>query len=217
MKQLRELADEQLVSLYQEGNNSAFDTLLKRYQQRVFSYLLYSVKNQELAEDLFQDVFMKMVVRIKSGQYAENGKFSSWMMRIVHNHLIDYYRTSPNAIILSNDESEVDLFNNADIAVNENREKEMIDQQTLREIKGLIAMLPDPQREVLLMRVKDELSFKEIAEKTEVLLMRVKDELSFKEIAEKTNCSINTALGRMRYAILNLRQMAYERGISLAS
>ena len=197
MKQLRELADEQLVSLYQEGNNSAFDTLLKRYQQRVFSYLLYSVKNQELAEDLFQDVFMKMVVRIKSGQYAENGKFSSWMMRIVHNHLIDYYRTSPNAIILSNDESEVDLFNNADIAVNENREKEMIDQQTLREIKGLIAMLPDPQREVLLMRVKDE--------------------LSFKEIAEKTNCSINTALGRMRYAILNLRQMAYERGSSLAS
>lgn len=197
MKQFRELADEQLVSLYQEGNNSAFDTLLKRYQQRVFSYLLYSVKNQELAEDLFQDVFMKMVVRIKSGQYAENGKFSSWMMRIVHNHLIDYYRTSPNAIILSNDESEVDLFNNADIAVNENREKEMIDQQTLREIKGLIAMLPDPQREVLLMRVKDE--------------------LSFKEIAEKTNCSINTALGRMRYAILNLRQMAYERGISLAS
>ncbi len=197
MKQLRELADEQLVSLYQEGNNSAFDTLLKRYQQKVFSYLLYSVKNQELAEDLFQDVFMKMVVRIKSGQYAENGKFSSWMMRIVHNHLIDYYRTSPNAIILSNDESEVDLFNNADIAVNENREKEMIDQQTLREIKGLIAMLPDPQREVLLMRVKDE--------------------LSFKEIAEKTNCSINTALGRMRYAILNLRQMAYERGISLAS
>ena len=197
MKQLHELADEQLVSLYQEGNNSAFDTLLKRYQQKVFSYLLYSVKNQELAEDLFQDVFMKMVVRIKSGQYAENGKFSSWMMRIVHNHLIDYYRTSPNAIILSNDESEVDLFNNADIAVNENREKEMIDQQTLREIKGLIAMLPDPQREVLLMRVKDE--------------------LSFKEIAEKTNCSINTALGRMRYAILNLRQMAYERGISLAS
>ena len=119
------------------------------------------------------------------------------MMRIVHNHLIDYYRTSPNAIILSNDESEVDLFNNADIAVNENREKEMIDQQTLREIKGLIAMLPDPQREVLLMRVKDE--------------------LSFKEIAEATNVSINTALGRMRYAILNLRQMAYERGISLAS
>jgi len=197
MKQLRELADEQLVSLYQEGNNNAFDTLLKRYQQKVFSYLLYSVKNQELAEDLFQDVFIKIVVRIKNGQYAENGKFSSWMMRIVHNHLIDYYRTTPSEHIISNDESEIDLFNNADIAVNENREQEIIDQQTLCEVRELIALLPDPQREVLLMRVYDE--------------------LSFKEIAEKTNCSINTALGRMRYAILNLRHMAFERGISMAS
>jgi RNA polymerase sigma-70 factor (ECF subfamily) len=197
MKQLHELADETLVSLYQQGNNSAFDTLLKRYESKVFSYFLYSVKNQELAEDLFQDVFVKMVVRIKSGQYAENGKFSSWMMRIVHNHLIDYYRTSPTERILSSDEPETDFFNNADIAVHENREQEMIDQQTLREVKSLIAELPDNQREVLLMRVYDE--------------------LSFKEIAAKTNCSINTALGRMRYAILNLRQMARERGICLAS
>ena len=197
MKQLRELADEQLVSLYQEGNNNAFDTLLKRYQQKVFSYLLYSVKNQELAEDLFQDIFIKMVVRIKRRQYAENGKFSSWMMRIVHNHLIDYYRTTPTEHIISNDESEIDLFNRADIAVNENREQEMIDQQTLKEVKELITLLPDAQREVLLMRVYDE--------------------LSFKEIAQKTNCSINTALGRMRYAIINLRHMAFERGISMAS
>ena len=197
MKQLRELADEQLISLYQEGNNNAFDTLLKRYQQKVFSYLLYSVKNQELAEDLFQDIFIKMVVRIKSRQYAENGKFSSWMMRIVHNHLIDYYRTTPTEHIISNDESEIDLFNRADIAVNENRAQEMIDQHTLKEVKELITLLPDAQREVLLMRVYDE--------------------LSFKEIAQKTNCSINTALGRMRYAIINLRHMAFERGISMAS
>lgn len=197
MKQLNELADEQLVSLYTQGNNNAFDTLLKRYESKVFSYLLHSVKNQELAEDLFQDVFIKMVVRIKNGQYAENGKFSSWMMRIVHNHLIDHYRTTPSQHIISNDESEIDLFNRADIAVNENREQEMIDQQTLQEVKDLIAQLPDPQREVLMMRVYDE--------------------LSFKEIAIKTNCSINTALGRMRYAILNLRHMAFERGISMAS
>ena len=195
MKQLRELADEQLVSLYQEGNNNAFDTLLKRYQQKVFSYLLYSVKNQELAEDLFQDIFIKMVVRIKSRQYAENGKFSSWMMRIVHNHLIDYYRTTPTEHIISNDESEIDLFNRADIAVNENREQEMIDQQTLKEVKELITLLPDAQREVLLMRVYDE--------------------HSFKEIAQKTNCSINTALGRMRYAIINLRKLTREYGINL--
>lgn len=197
MKYLKELTDEQLVSLYTKGNNSAFDTLLKRYESKVFSYLLYSIKNQELAEDLFQDVFIKIVVRLKNGQYAENGKFSSWMMRIVHNHLIDYYRTSVADKLISNDASEVDLFNNANIAVNENREQEMIDQQTLREVKELIAELPDSQREVLIMRVYDE--------------------LSFKEIAQKTNCSINTALGRMRYAILNLRHMAFERGISMAS
>lgn len=197
MKKLNELADEQLVSLYTEGNDSAFDALLKRYESKVFSYILYSVKNQELAEDLFQDVFIKMVVRIKNRQYAENGKFSSWMMRIVHNHLIDYYRTSNTEKTISNDATEVDLFNNADIAINENREQEMIDQQTLKEVKELIALLPDSQREVLMMRVYDE--------------------LSFKEIAEKTNCSINTALGRMRYAIINLRHMAFKRGISLAS
>ncbi len=197
MKHLAEHTDEQLVSLYALGNNSAFDTLLKRYEQKVFSYFLYSVKSQELAEDLFQDVFIKVIVRLKNGQYEENGKFSSWLMRIVHNHLIDHYRTTPTEKILSNDDTEVDLFSQAEIAVNENREQEIIDQQTLQEVKELIAMLPDPQREVLTMRVYDE--------------------LSFKEIAQKTNCSINTALGRMRYAVLNLRHMAFERGISMAS
>ena len=197
MKKLHELADEELVSLYIKGNNNAFDALLKRYESKVFSYFLYSVKNQELAEDLFQDVFVKMIVRLKNGQYAENGKFSSWMMRIVHNHLIDYYRTSVADKTLSNDATEADLYSKADIALNENREQEMIDQQTLKEVRGLIALLPESQREVLLMRVYDE--------------------LSFKEIAKKTNCSINTALGRMRYAILNLRHMAFERGISMAS
>ncbi|MDE5550042.1 MAG: sigma-70 family RNA polymerase sigma factor [Bacteroidaceae bacterium] len=197
MKKLHEFADEELVSLYIKGNNNAFDALLKRYESKVFSYFLYSVKNQELAEDLFQDVFVKMIVRLKNGQYAENGKFSSWMMRIVHNHLIDYYRTSVADKTLSNDATEADLYSKADIALNENREQEMIDQQTLKEVRGLIALLPESQREVLLMRVYDE--------------------LSFKEIAQKTNCSINTALGRMRYAILNLRHMAFERGISMAS
>ena len=197
MRKLHELTDEELVSLYTKGNNNAFDTLLKRYESKVFSYFLYSVKNQELAEDLFQDVFIKMIVRLKNGQYTETGKFSSWMMRIVHNHLIDYYRTSVADKVLSNDATETDLYSKADIAMNENREQEMIDRQTLEEVRSLIALLPESQREVLLMRVYEE--------------------LSFKEIAQKTNCSINTALGRMRYAILNLRHMAYERGISMAS
>lgn len=197
MRKLHELTDEELVSLYTKGNNNAFDTLLKRYESKVFSYFLYSVKNQELAEDLFQDVFIKMIVRLKNGKYTESGKFSSWMMRIVHNHLIDYYRTSVADKVLSNDATETDLYSKADIAMNENREQEMIDRQTLEEVRSLIALLPESQREVLLMRVYEE--------------------LSFKEIAQKTNCSINTALGRMRYAILNLRHMAYERGISMAS
>ena len=197
MRKLHELTDEELVSLYTKGNNNAFDTLLKRYESKVFSYFLYSVKNQELAEDLFQDVFIKMIVRLKNGKYTESGKFSSWMMRIVHNHLIDYYRTSVADKVLSNDATETDLYSKADIAMNENREQEIIDRQTLEEVRSLIALLPESQREVLLMRVYEE--------------------LSFKEIAQKTNCSINTALGRMRYAILNLRHMVYERGISMAS
>ncbi|MBO5585202.1 MAG: sigma-70 family RNA polymerase sigma factor [Bacteroidaceae bacterium] len=197
MKKLHELADEELVSLYSKGNNNAFDTLLKRYESKVFSYLLYSVKNQEIAEDLFQDVFIKMIVRLKNGQYTENGKFSSWMMRIVHNHLIDYYRTSVTDKVLSNDATETDLYSKADIVLNENCEQEMINRQTLEEVRSLIALLPESQRKVLFMRIYEE--------------------MSFKEIAQKTNCSINTALGRMRYAILNLRHMAYERGISMAS
>lgn len=197
MKKLHELADEELVSLYSKGNNNAFDTLLKRYESKVFSYLLYSVKNQEIAEDLFQDVFIKMIVRLKNGQYTENGKFSSWMMRIVHNHLIDYYRTSVTDKVLSNDATETDLYSKADIVLNENCEQEMINRQTFEEVRSLIALLPESQRKVLFMRIYEE--------------------MSFKEIAQKTNCSINTALGRMRYAILNLRHMAYERGISMAS
>lgn len=197
MKKLHELADEELVSLYSKGNNNAFDTLLKRYESKVFSYLLYSVKNQEIAEDLFQDVFIKMIVRLKNGQYTENGKFSSWMMRIVHNHLIDYYRTSVTDKVLSNDATETDLYSKADIVLKENCEQEMINRQTLEEVRSLIALLPESQRKVLFMRIYEE--------------------MSFKEIAQKTNCSINTALGRMRYAILNLRHMAYERGISMAS
>lgn len=196
-KELNELTDEELVGMYIDGNNSAFDIILKRHESKVFTYLLCTVKNQELAEDLFQDIFIKVVVRIKNGHYAEHGKFSSWLMRIVHNHVIDHFRTSPSEIVISKDGTEYDLLNDQNIATNENREKEMIDRQTLNEIKDLINLLPETQREVVVMRYFDE--------------------LSFKEIAIKKNCSINTALGRMHYAINNLRRMASQRGINLAS
>lgn len=195
MKELNRQTDEQLVSLYLQGNGNAFDVLLNRYRDVVFSYLIYTLKNQEKAEDAFQDVFMKVVVYLNSGRYQSNGKFYGWLMRIVHNLIIDQYRRSQSdATVISNDESEVDLFNAPSMAVNENREQEMIDQQTLDEVKHLITLLPEAQREVLLMRYYED--------------------LSFKEIAEKTNCSINTALGRMRYAIINLKKMAIEYGLA---
>lgn len=206
MKNINKLPDEQLVELYTKGNNSAFDVLLKRYESKVFSYICKSVKNQELAEDLFQDIFVKVVVRIKDGKYEENGKFSAWIMRIVHNHLIDHFRTDVSKRLIStdanmyNDDDEHShpnsILNNVNLAINENREQEMIDQQTIKEVQELINLIPDAQREVVLMRLEEE--------------------MSFKEIAEKTHCSINTALGRMRYAILNLRQLAMQRGLEIA-
>lgn len=195
MKRLKSLTDEELVRLYLQGNGCAFDILLNRYKDVVFNYLTYTLKNQEQAEDAFQDVFMKVVVYLNSGKYQDNGKFSNWLMRIVRNLLIDQYRRSKTDIpVISNDDAEVDLLNTASIATNENREQEMIDQQTLAEVKDLIALLPETQRTVLIMRFYDD--------------------LSFKEIAEKTQCSINTALGRMRYAIMNLKKLALQNGIA---
>lgn len=205
MNKINRLPDEQLVKLYTQGNNIAFDVLLKRYESKVFSYIYNTVKNQELAEDLFQDIFVKVVVRIKNGKYTETGKFSAWIMRIVHNHIIDHFRTDVSGKLVSTDEEPTDdngnmrhnsILNNSRFAINENREQEMIDQQTMKEVKELLDLIPDTQREVVLMRLEEE--------------------MSFKEIAEKTNCSINTALGRMRYAILNLRQLATQRGLEIA-
>lgn len=195
MKKLKGLTDEELVSLYISGNGNAFDILLNRYKDMVYKYLTYTLKNQEQAEDAFQDVFMKVVSYLHSGKYQENGKFKNFIMRIVHNHLLDQHRRANTATpFVSNDDSEIDLLNDASIAVNENREQEMIDQQLLTEVKQLVALLPELQREVLIMRYFDD--------------------LSFKEIAERTNCSINTALGRMRYAILNLKKLAIQYGIA---
>ena len=182
------MTDEMLVEMYIKGNDCAFDVLMKRYESKVLSYILYSVKNQELAEDLFQDVFVKVVVRLRNGKYQETGKFQAWLMRVAHNLVIDHFRKVPEETIISNDDSETDLFNDPVLAVNENREQEMINQQLVADVKYLISRLPENQRQVLTMRYYEE--------------------LSFKEIAELTNCSINTALGRMRYAIINLKKMA---------
>jgi RNA polymerase sigma-70 factor (ECF subfamily) len=191
-----EETDEQLIAAYIKGNNTAFDRLLKRYESKVYTYILYSVQDEELAQDLFQDCFMKIITKLQNGQYTENGKFASWVMRIAHNLIIDHHRVRQSTVILSNDDCEGDLFNNASIAVDENREREMIDTQTMNEVKTLIRMLPEAQREVVLMRFYKD--------------------LSFKEIAEQTHVSINTALGRMRYALINMRKLAKQYDIHLA-
>ena len=195
MKELKEYTDEQLVVLFQQGNDSAFDVLLQRYESKVYSYIFCAIKDEEEAQDLFQEVFMRVVATIKSARYNNMNKFASWVMRITHNQVIDYHRQNRTGQVLSNDSSEFDLFSEASIAVNENRERELIDRQTLHEVKQLIALLPQSQREVVLMRFYDE--------------------LSFKEIADKTGVSINTALGRMRYALINMRKLARKYDVSI--
>ncbi len=188
------MADEQLVKAYASGNNDAFDALLKRHQDRVFNYILRIIKNEDIANDIFQETFVKAILTIKQGRYTENGKFPAWISRIAHNLIIDYYRQEKSENLQSADIEDVDILNRKDLceaAVEDN----IIATQILDDVKYLIQELPELQKEVLNMRYYQN--------------------LSFKEIAEKTGVSINTALGRMRYAIINLRRIAAEKDIIL--
>ena len=192
MDKLCKLSDEQLVKNYANGDSDAFDTLLARYQQKIYSYILFLVHDDEVADDLFQETFMKAIVTIRQGRYVESGRFSAWLTRIAHNLVIDKYRQDRNSNVISNDASDADLFNDvslSDITV----EMKMITEQSLTDVGRLLKELPDNQKEVLYMRFYQD--------------------LSFKEIADATGVSINTALGRMRYGLINLRRMVSERGI----
>ena len=194
MDKLCKLSDEQLVKNYANGYSDAFDTLLARYQQKIYSYILFLVHDDEVADDLFQETFMKAIVTIRQGRYVESGRFSAWLTRIAHNLVIDKYRQDRNSNVISNDASDADLFNDvslSDITV----EMKMITEQSLTDVGRLLKELPDNQKEVLYMRFYQD--------------------LSFKEIADATGVSINTALGRMRYGLINLRKMVSERGIVL--
>ncbi|MBP3566178.1 MAG: sigma-70 family RNA polymerase sigma factor [Paraprevotella sp.] len=195
MNNLVRFTDEVLVKLYAEGNNNAFNVLLERYQEKLFSYILFVVRNQDAADDIFQDTFMKAIVTIQQGRYVENGKFQAWLTRIAHNLIIDYFRQNKNENCVSNDDVEYDLFN--DMKLSEaNVETKMVHEQVLDDVKMLIEHLPQNQKEVVFMRYYQG--------------------LSFKEIAEVTGVSINTALGRMRYALLNLRRLAIKKELHLA-
>ena len=194
MKDLTALTDDKLVSLYARGNNDAFDILLQRYECRIFSYILNIVKDEDQANDIFQDTFIKAIVTIKDGRYTESGKFGSWLTRIAHNLVIDYYRQEKAVPQVSYDNEEINILNRKELC-DTNIEDCLIKDQILLDIRSLVSSLPALQKEVLEMRYYMN--------------------MSFKEIAETTGVSINTALGRMRYAILNLRKIAEERNIIL--
>ncbi len=194
MRMYQDQSDDQLVALYVDGVNEAFDTLIERHKDRLYSYIFHSVKNDELADDIFQETFVKAIVTLKQGRYVENGHFSAWISRIAHNLIIDYFRQSRAVNLQSTDDTEYNVLNRKELS-DQTVEDTMVTQQIHRDIRRLIKALPESQREVLLMRYYKNMSFKEIAERTQV--------------------SINTALGRMRYAILNMRRIAEEHNIIL--
>lgn len=190
------LADEQLVAAYAKGDNQSFDILLRRHQERVFNYVLSIVRDPDTANDIFQETFIKAITTIKQGRYMETGKFAAWITRIAHNLIIDYYRQERSGNMTSADDETANVLNRKEFS-DENIEDILVDEQIRADVRRIVAILPDNQREVLEMRYYRDMSFKEIAEATQV--------------------SINTALGRMRYAILNLRRIVKENNISLTS
>lgn len=195
METLKERSDERLIALYVDGNNEAFDVLIDRHKDRVYSYILHYVKNPELADDIFQETFVKAIVTIKQNRYVENGRFSAWITRIAHNLIFDYFRKEKSENLQSTDSGDINILNRKELS-EATVEDHIILSQIETDIHRLIMALPENQREVLQLRY-----FKD---------------MSFKEIAMLTNVSINTALGRMRYAILNMRKMAQENHISLS-
>lgn len=185
--------DNELIARYMNGDESALKSLINRYQKKVFSYIMLSVKNRELAEDIFQDTFIKVINTLKSGNYKEEGKFVQWVMRIANNLKIDHYRKVQRmpAYETSGEFDIFDLLYGTDPSV----EQKIITEQIYADLKDLIKYLPTEQREVLEMRIYED--------------------VSFKDIASLTGVSINTALGRMRYALINMRKMIKEKNIIL--
>ena len=192
MKSYKNHSDEELVKLYVQGNNEAFDALLSRYNTKVYNYIYGFVHNEALAEDLFQETFIKAIITLKQGGYSESGKFSSWLMRIAHNKVFDVFRLEKHDNTVSNDEYDVDLYDYSQL-LEGNVEDNIVADQTIDELNYLITLLNEDQREIIKMRYYQD--------------------LSFKEISDITGVSINTALGRMRYAILNLRKLAEEKNM----
>lgn len=194
MNNIRMMSDDELVKTFMSGGEQCLPVLIDRHKNKIYSYILMMVKQQELAEDIFQDTFIKVIHNLKRGKYIENGRFPSWVMRIAHNLIIDFYRKQKHMHVVSNDANDYDLLNSTKYS-EENVEDKMVYSQILTEVVELMNYLPDNQKEVV--RLRHFMG------------------LSFKDIAEETGVSINTALGRMRYALINMRVMVEEKNISL--
>lgn len=188
------LSDKQLVDNYKNGNVASFELLVERHKNKVFSYILMLVKDRQLADDIFQDTFLKIIRTIKAGAYKEEGKFIQFAMRIAHNLVIDHFRKSNRLPMADSVNKDYDIIDNARYK-DPSIEDTIINDQIYDDLRKMIEFLPEEQKEVLNMRMYAD--------------------MSFKEIAEATNVSINTALGRMRYALINLRKMAEENNIVL--
>lgn len=197
MKKNIKITDQDLVRRYLNGDESAFEILLNRYKNRIFSYLMTLLKDRKVAEDVFQDAFFKIIKTLKKGSYNEEGKFLPWAMRIAHNLAIDYFRKGkkmPTVGQANSGDEDFDIFSVVTVSEN-NVEDDMIDDQIKSDVRKLLDYLPEEQREIVYLR-----HFKE---------------MSFKDIAEKKDISINTALGRMRYALINLRKVIEEHNVGL--
>lgn len=196
MKKLSLLTDEELAMEYVKGNNRAFDELLSRTQTGIFSYIIFIVHNKEVANDLFQETFLKAITKLKDGKYTPSGKFNGWLIRIAHNAIMDWYRRQKSQHLIDTDGSDITIAEMSDQQIMEtSREDILANTQVLEDVKAMIDFLPENQRDIVKMRYYQN--------------------LSFKEIAAMTNCSINTCLGRMRYALINMRRLAKQNSMQL--
>lgn len=196
MKNLTEMTDEELAVSYVEGCNKAFDLLLQRNQERLFSYILFVVRDRNQADDIFQETFVKVITKLQEGKYTTTGKFGAWIMRIAHNVIMDRYRSiRADKIVEASEDNDLSNMGTHEELFDSSVESRYVRDQVLCDVKKLMNQLPASQREVVFMRFYQE--------------------MSFKEIAETTNVSINTALGRMRYALMNLRRMAKAHRVNL--
>ena len=187
------LTDDELVKMYANGDNEAFDSLLNRYKSKLYSYILYTVHDEDTANDIFQETFVKVILSIQSKHYAPSGKFYAWITRIAHNMIMDFYRQKNNENMVSDDAENGQRLNNERLS-DPSYEMQQVYEQSLSDVVVLYKMLPKAQ--------------------SEIVFMRFYQDMSFKEIAEELGISINTALGRMRYAIINMKRIAAEKNIS---